>query len=218
MAITFVNSAATENASSTTYNVLLTWSQTAGDLIQVGIWTSGLTQVITSVTDTEGNYYFPVYPKKNAGNAVGGQNAMYVCVAAAAAAASANTVKVLFGASQATATAAVATYNSDTGFGLFDIPGATAAAHTASATLSQTTLNANDLCLGFITTGSGGVTTVTSGSTAILSATNKKALLYAIRTTTGAQAFSATVSTTNDYWVVGSASVYKTANPNSISN
>lgn len=211
MAITFVNAAATENSASATYTRVLTWSQTAGDLICVCIWTSGLTQTVTSVTDTKSNLYYQCYANQNAGGAAGGMNTMFLCANVAAAASSANTVTVVFGASQATATVGVMTFTSDDGFGYVDVLGGTSTNTSTTATRSLTTVNANDLVLGFVTTGSGKVTTVTTGTLALNTATNGKALAYAIRTTAAAQAITATVGATNDLWVVGSIAIQKTA-------
>jgi hypothetical protein len=211
MAITFVNAASTENAASATYTTVMTWAQSAGDLIAVSIWTSGLTQVINSVTDTESNIYYQAYANQNAGNAAGGMQTIYVCANVAAAASSANTVTVKFAASQATATVCVGSWTSDNGFGYVDVLGTATTGHTTTASQSMTTVTANTLVIGFITTGTGGVTTVTSGTVAVTTATNKKSLVYTIKTSASATAHTATVSATNDWWVVGQVAIQKTA-------
>ena len=201
MALTLVNAGATENQSSATYTFLLTWAQSAGDVIVVGVWTSGLTQVINSVTDSAGNIY-SFLTTKNANASAGGQNALFICLNAVAASSSSNTVTVKFAASQATATVAVASF---TGFGsngaCVDGGVVLKIGTSTSPTASVSVTGTNDLQVAFITTGTGGVSSVGTGTSAIITATNKKCIAYNTSSTTGSKTIAATVGATNDRWV-----------------
>jgi hypothetical protein len=218
MAITFTGARSTENAASATYTVLINWIEASGDVIVVNIWSLSQTYTISSVSDTVGNFYGQIIPVMFANAASGGEMVTFICYNALAASSGTNTVTVVFNASQATATVAVSAYSSDTGFSPIlnvnpnENPGAT-----TSAFNSAVTTVANTLTIGWITTGSGGVTTITAGTgvtgtgwSSGISSTNKIGLAYIIATSTGTQTINATVSATNDEWTVTVFSVAKT--------
>jgi len=214
MAIAFVNARAFENTSTG----LLGWGQTEGDLLIVKVW--GLTQNDKVwVTDTAQNEYGIWSPLTSHGTAAGGECVIFVCLSCKGMGSNTNTVTVNFYTTQTTYTVFVEEYSSDTGWlgpSVPDVAGSVSTGTSTSATKSVTNVSANALIISFITTGSGGVSSVTGGTavsgTGIssgISSTNKKASVYTIKTSASSTTHSATVSATNDNWMVSSISIAK---------